>query len=93
MFAQGLVAEVDRLAKQYGFAVNAMSAIGYREFSAYTDLPHLPPHILEAIAEEIKKNTRLYAKRQRTWFRRYPQRYCASDFDETLKTAKAFLNS
>ena len=47
--------------------VNALQTVGYREWFAHFD------GILDRTAtlEEIKKNTRRYAKRQTTWFRRY----------------------
>ena len=47
--------------------VNALQTVGYREWFAHFD------GILDRTAtlEEIKKNTRRYAKRQTTWFKRY----------------------
>lgn len=67
MFANGLVDEVRTLlAAGYSPLLKAMSSIGYKEVCAClagrTSLP-------EAVAL-VKRNTRHYAKRQLTWFRR-----------------------
>jgi tRNA dimethylallyltransferase len=44
-----------------------MSSLGYPEIIAYIK----GEMSLDQSVEEIKKNTRNYAKRQMTWFRRY----------------------
>ena len=46
----------------------ASQAIGYKEFRPYFN----GSASLEETVELIKKNTRNYAKRQLTWFRREP---------------------
>lgn len=47
----------------------AFQAIGYKEF-----LPYFTGECtLEQVAAEICRNTRRYAKRQITWFKRYPE--------------------
>jgi len=46
-----------------------LQAIGYKELLPVLD----GASTLEAAREEIARNTRRYAKRQRTWFRRNPQ--------------------
>jgi tRNA dimethylallyltransferase len=68
-FREGLVEEVrDLLRDGLRPDANALKAIGYREvlraLQAGTD-PYL-------VVEEVKMNTRRYAKRQRTWFRKEP---------------------
>jgi tRNA dimethylallyltransferase len=66
MLRNGLVEEVRRLRAE-GLEQNpsAMRAIGYREVLALLD-----GQLAEtALAEEIAKNTRALAKKQRTWFR------------------------
>lgn len=67
MFRQGLVQEVQGLlSRGISRQAPAMQAIGYRETAAY-----LAGELTEEEAkEEIKKNTRHFAKRQMTWFRR-----------------------
>ena len=44
-----------------------MKAIGYKETIAYIN----KEYDLETLVEEIRRNTRHYAKRQLTWLRRY----------------------
>ena len=64
MINEGLVEEV-RALNDYR-DVNALQTVGYSEIFA-----HLDGKIsLEAVIEEIKKNTRQYAKRQMTWFKK-----------------------
>jgi len=68
MFNEGLVDEVKGLMNM-GFTSNdvAMKGIGYKEI-----IDGLNDNLdLELIKEDIKKNTRHYAKRQITWFNRY----------------------
>lgn len=65
-FAAGLVAEVkDLLASGVPASANAFKAIGYREVLRALSAGADP----EGVAEEVRKATRRYAKRQRTWFR------------------------
>ena len=64
MVAQGLVEEVRELVDA-GFAdTKAMQAIGYKEI-----VPVLSGAPLEPAVEQLKRNTRRFAKRQLTWFR------------------------
>ena len=64
MIEDGLIKEVKSL-KGYR-DVNALQTVGYSEI-----FEHLDGKIsLEAAIEEIKKNTRQYAKRQMTWFKK-----------------------
>ena len=70
MFDLGLVDEVSNLLEQgYRPEGNALSALGYKEV-----IPYLKGEITEETAKEIlKRNTRHFAKRQLTWFRRDPR--------------------
>ena len=65
MVAAGLEAEARSLYPSKD--VNALQTVGYREWFSHFDT------ILDrkTTLEEIKKNTRRYAKRQMTWFKRY----------------------
>ncbi|WP_121966641.1 tRNA (adenosine(37)-N6)-dimethylallyltransferase MiaA [Myroides sp. N17-2] len=47
---------------------NALQTVGYRELFSYFD----KEYTLDFALEEIKKNTRRFAKRQITWFKRTP---------------------
>lgn len=68
-FAGGLVEEVERLlASGLPPGSNALKAIGYREVAAALASGG-DPH---AVVEDVKRNTRRYAKRQLTWFRGEP---------------------
>lgn len=64
MMNEGLAAEAKRL---YPYKeLNALQTVGYRELFSYFDREIS----LEFAIEEIKKNTRRFAKRQLTWFKR-----------------------
>lgn len=69
MFENGLLDEVSDLYKNEGvsFDNQAFAAIGYKEFKPFFD----GTASLNEVKETIKKNTRNYAKRQITWFKRY----------------------
>jgi len=67
MLDEGLLDEVKSV---YPFKENnALQTVGYKELFAYLD----NEISLEFAISEIKKNTRRYAKRQMTWFRRDPE--------------------
>ena len=69
MMTEGLLEEVKKL---YDYKdCNALQTVGYKELFAYFD----GEWDLETAIEEIKKNTRRYAKRQMTWFRRDPSNH------------------
>lgn len=69
-FEAGLVEEVrGLLAAGVPPEANAFKAIGYREVLAALDRGDDP----ESVREEVKRNTRRYVKRQRTWFRKEPR--------------------
>lgn len=64
MFDNGLMKEVKELLHQK--EKNALQTVGYREL-----FQHFNDDLTEMEArEEIKKNTRRFAKRQRTWFKK-----------------------
>ena len=67
MLQQGLVEEIRTLlASGIPAKCTAMQAIGYKEFVAALD----GCGTVEEAAEDVKKSSRHYAKRQLTWFRR-----------------------
>jgi tRNA dimethylallyltransferase len=67
MLSEGLVDEVRRL-KQMGYhrGMVSMQGLGYKEILAYLD----GECTLEEAVEILKRDTRHFAKRQLTWFRR-----------------------
>lgn len=69
MFSLGLEDEARMLEEKYGRQIQPMQAIGYKEFLPYFD----GEYSLEQAAALIKRNTRRFAKRQLTWFRRDPR--------------------
>jgi len=70
MIARGLVEEVRALlARGYSPDLNSMQGLGYKEI-----IPYLEGKIeLEEAVEILQRNTRRFAKRQMTWFRRDPR--------------------
>lgn len=64
MLNEGLLEEVEHLFLHKD--LNALQTVGYRELFDYFD----GKTSLEFAVEEIKKNTRRFAKRQLTWFKR-----------------------
>ena len=69
MFEMGMLEETKLLLKKHGRIKNLVSTIGYQEMIKYID----GKCSLEDALEELKMNTRRYAKRQLTWFRRTPE--------------------
>lgn len=68
MFEEGLENEVRGLLSEgVGFDRQSMQAIGYKEFEEYFS----GKITLSELKEKIKRNSRNYAKRQLTWFKRY----------------------
>ncbi|MGE5575896.1 MAG: tRNA (adenosine(37)-N6)-dimethylallyltransferase MiaA [Syntrophothermus sp.] len=66
MIAAGLVDEVRALLERYPPGLTAMQALGYKEIAGYLD----GRYSLDDAIELLKRETRRYAKRQYTWFRR-----------------------
>jgi tRNA dimethylallyltransferase len=64
MFEAGLVEEVKQLLPHK--ERNALQTVGYRELFDYLE----GKSTLEFAKEQIKQNTRRFAKRQMTWFKR-----------------------
>lgn len=70
MMADGLLDEVSRLVEQgFADAITSSQAIGYKEF---LDVIAGKGDLDEAV-ESVKRSTRRYSKRQRTWFKRDPR--------------------
>ena len=64
MMAEGLLKEVKSLEPYKNY--NALNTVGYKELFNYLD----DEWSLEFAISEIKKNTRRFAKRQLTWFKK-----------------------
>ncbi len=83
MVQTGLRKEVEGLIAYK--ACNALQTVGYKEYFEF-----LEGRISEKEAiESIKQNTRKYAKRQETWFKKQPGfTYCAPGYDAVKKVLK-----
>lgn len=66
MIADGLEQEVQSLLPQ--FSLNALQTVGYSEWMPYLN----QEQGLEEVIAAIQQNTRHYAKRQMTWFKKDP---------------------
>ena len=66
MIEQGLIEETENIFKLYDEFPTAMQAIGYKETKWYLD----GEITKEELIEKVKMETRRYAKRQITWFKR-----------------------
>ena len=64
MIADGLVDEARRV---YSYRhLNSLNTVGYKELFAYFD----GKMTLEEAVEKIKRNTRVYSKKQVTWYKK-----------------------
>ena len=88
MMDEGLTDEVKTLMDRgYSPELNSMQGIGYKELIAYFN----GKSTLDEAVDAIKQNSRRYAKRQLTWFRRNENIHWLSPdnaLEEALKTLK-----
>ncbi|MGK7877376.1 MAG: tRNA (adenosine(37)-N6)-dimethylallyltransferase MiaA [Xenococcaceae cyanobacterium] len=69
MVEAGLVEEVESLGEKYGWDLPLLDTLGYREMKQY-----LTGEMSLSEAKDLTVlHTRQFAKRQRTWFRAYPE--------------------
>lgn len=68
MFEAGLIDETKNLLQKHGRIPNLLYTIGYQEVIQYLD----GLLTLDEAVDKLKQNTRRYAKRQLTWFRKNP---------------------
>lgn len=87
MIESGLIKEVKYLLNKYRLTsdMQSMKAIGYRELIPYLD----GVYNYETMIEILKKDSRHYAKRQLTWFRKIKE---AVWLDKSLMTDKFIFN-
>lgn len=69
MLENGLIQEVENIRKKYNKFPTAMQGLGYKEVVDYLN----GKYEKEEMIEKIKMETRRYAKRQLTWFRKNKQ--------------------
>jgi len=94
MIADGLVAEVEYLYHKYGADLPLLNTLGYHEIKQFL----IGEITLDEAKELIVLHTRQFAKRQRTWFRAYPQiEWFNADapdlFDQVYQRVQEFLNN
>lgn len=66
MINQGLIDEVKRIREKYNFSKTALQGLGYKEVIEYLD----GNATFDEMIEKIKMQSRRYAKRQVTWFKK-----------------------
>ena len=88
MIAAGFLDEVKSLLEMgYGPRLKSMQALGYRHITAF-----LQGELdWEQSLQTLKRDTRRYAKRQLTWFRRDPEIHwiapdCRSDMQKQIES-------
>lgn len=89
MLAEGLEKEVTKLVKTYGWEVEPMKGIGYREWQDYFS----GTQTLDVTRERIVRASLGLAKRQRTWFKRNQQIQWCSSTEQAEMLVHDFLNT
>ena len=87
MMDKGLVSEVEKIRKKYKKFPTAMQGLGYKEVVEYLDNKITK----EEMIEKIKQETRKYAKRQLTWFRKNKQTIWINAQDKIQNNIKIIL--
>ena len=86
MMKAGFLDEVKKLVPHK--KLNALQTVGYRELFGHL----IGDLVLEDAVEAIKINTRQYAKRQMTWFKKDEEvMWCEPDFKQVMEKIKAVL--
>ncbi len=89
MIEQGLIEEVKEILKKYDEFPTAMQGLGYKEVVQY-----LKNEITEEeMIEKIKQETRRYAKRQLTWFRKNKQTIWLKGEDEVQNNVDIIIKN
>ncbi|MBT3419143.1 MAG: tRNA (adenosine(37)-N6)-dimethylallyltransferase MiaA [Candidatus Magasanikbacteria bacterium] len=90
MIAGGLVEEIEKLLKQkYSWQLPSMSGIGYRQFQKY----FINEQSLEETVELLKRDTRRFARRQKTWFKRDTRINWCENFEQVNTFVGQFLKN
>jgi tRNA dimethylallyltransferase len=87
MVAKGLVDEVRDLKARYGCEVESMTGIGYRQICEFLD----GETSLKSAIEDVKSDTRKYAKRQMTWFKRDDRIQWITESSQAFPLVQTFL--
>lgn len=89
MIENGLVDEVKNILKKYKEYPTAMQALGYKEVKEYLE----DKLTYSEMVEKIKQETRRYAKRQLTWFRKNNDYIWLKAEDGIQRNTEIILNS
>ena len=88
MIEKGLIEEVEQLYKKYGEQLcTSVQGIGYKEVIDYLK----GKYTKEEMIEKIKLETRRYAKRQLTWFRKIPNIIWLNGLDDIQNNVNIIL--
>lgn len=87
MLEQGLIEEVKNVYEKYNEFPTAMQGLGYKEVVEYLENKMSK----EEMIEKIKQETRRYAKRQMTWFRKNKQTIWLNAEDEIQNNIEIIL--
>lgn len=89
MFNNGLLEEVESLKDEFNTSKALNTAIGYKEFIPYFN----HEKTLNEVKDDIKKNSRHYAKRQYTFFNhQFNLRWFNTNYDDFNKTINEVIN-
>ncbi len=90
MWDNGLIEETEQILNRgYEKSLNSLNTVGYKECIAFLE----GDWSKDKAIEEMKKNTRRYAKRQLTWNRRIENvNYLDAGEDDTVIKAKNIIN-
>ncbi|HSD12454.1 MAG TPA: tRNA (adenosine(37)-N6)-dimethylallyltransferase MiaA [Patescibacteria group bacterium] len=87
MMKRGLLDEAKRLGKRYGWSVPAMTGLGHRQLGLFLR----GKASLEEAVDLIKRDTRHFAKRQTTWFKRDERIRWVKNEKDAVSRVKKFL--
>ena len=89
MFNNGLLEEVESLKDEFNTSKALNTAIGYKEFIPYFN----HEKTLDEVKDDIKKNSRHYAKRQYTFFNhQFNLKWFNTNYDDFNKTKIEVIN-
>lgn len=88
MIEQGLVEEVEKLVKKYKDFPTAMQGLGYKEVVEFFEGKLTQDEMID----KIKQESRRYAKRQLTWFRKNKDIIWIDGLEEKEKNIELIIN-
>lgn len=89
MFNEGLLEENLYLKENDLFNSTVSKIIGYKEFEEYFN----ETKTIEDVKSEIIKNTKKYAKRQKTWFKRNKDAMWVDNYNLVLERSTKFIST